>query len=201
MRTSRSALFALMASVGALPLAALAHTGVDSGAHHGALAGLLHPLTGADHLAAMVAVGLWSALAARRAWPDLLWAPLGFAAMLLGGAALGLAGVDVPAVEPMIAASLLVIGLLVVTRLRVPALAAAAIVGVFAVFHGVAHGQELTGNAQALPTLAGMLCATVLLHATGIAAGWVLRHAHAWLPRAAGAAVALLGLSLLAQRI
>lgn len=196
MRTFRSALFALSA---ALPLAALAHTGVDGGAHHGFLAGLLHPLTGADHLAAMVAVGLWSALAARRAWPDLLWAPLGFATMLVAGGVLGLAGAEVPATEPMIAASLLVIGLLVLTRLRVPALAAAAIVGVFAVFHGVAHGQELASDAQALPTLAGMLCATVLLHAAGIAAGWSLRRAHAWVPRLAGAAVAVFGTVLLTQ--
>jgi urease accessory protein len=96
------------------------------------MAGLLHPLTGADHLAAMVAVGLWSALVARRAWPDLLWAPLGFAALLLAGAVLGLAGVGMPAVEPMIAASLLVLGLLVATRVRLPGLAAAALVGVFA---------------------------------------------------------------------
>ena len=163
------------------------------------LSGFMHPLTGPDHLAAMVAVGLWSALAARRAWPDLLWAPLGFAAMLLAGALLGLQGVQLPAVEPMIAASLLVTGLLVLTRWRVPGIAAAALVGVFAVFHGLAHGYELAGDANALPVVAGMLAATLLLHAGGVAAGWALRHANVWVPRIAGAGVALFGLALLGR--
>jgi urease accessory protein len=196
MRTIRTApVLALLLAT--LPLAAGAHTGVDGGMHHGFVTGFLHPLTGVDHLAAMVAVGLWSALTARRAWPDLLWAPLGFAGMLLCGALAGLAGVQLPAVEPMIAASLLVVGLLVVTRRRLPALAAAALVGVFAVFHGVAHGQELAGESSAALTLAGMLAATVALHAAGIVVGWSLRHANRWVPRVAGAAVAICGLALL----
>lgn len=194
MRLLRQAPLLLIA---ALPLAAAAHTGADAGLHHGFMSGFLHPLTGFDHLGAMVAVGLWSALTARRAWPDLLWAPLGFALMLLVGALLGLAGVQVPAVEPMIAASLLVLGLLVVTQRRLPALAAAALVGLFAVFHGIAHGQELAGESGAALTLAGMLAATVLLHAAGIAIGWSLRHANRWVPRLAGAAVAIFGVALL----
>jgi urease accessory protein len=187
----------VLALLTTLPLIARAHTGVDGGLHHGLVSGFLHPLTGADHLAAMVAVGLWSALTARRAWPDLLWAPLGFAVMLLAGALAGLGGLQLPAVEPMIAASLLVIGLLVVTQQRLPALAAAMLVGVFAVFHGVAHGQELAGESGAALTLAGMLAATVLLHIAGIAIGWSLRNGHRWLPRLAGAAVAAFGVALL----
>ncbi|MDM0000569.1 HupE/UreJ family protein [Variovorax sp. J22P240] len=186
-----------LALLAALPLVASAHTGVDGGHHHGFVAGFFHPLTGADHLAAMVAVGLWSALTARRAWPDLLWAPLGFSVMLLAGAVAGLGGVQLPAVEPMIAASLLVLGLLVVTQRRLPALAAAALVGVFAVFHGIAHGQELAGESAAAMTLAGMLAATVALHGAGIAVGWSLRQSHRWLPRLAGAAVAMFGVALL----
>jgi urease accessory protein len=192
--------FALLAAA-LLPLAASAHTGVDGGLHHGLVAGFMHPLTGADHLAAMVAVGVWSALSARRAWPDLLWAPLAFAGMLLAGALVGLAGLQLPAVEPMIAASLLVLGLLVVTRVHLPAGVAMAVVGLFAVFHGVAHGHELAGEHDAALTLAGMVGATVLLHAAGIALGWALRHANAWLPRIAGAAVVGLGATLLAQAI
>ena len=113
------------------------------------------------------------------------------------GAVAGLAGVQLPAVEPMIAASLLVLGLLVFTQRRLPALAAAALVGVFAVFHGTAHGQELASESAAALTLAGMLGATVMLHATGIALGWALRHANRWVPRIAGAAVALFGLALI----
>jgi len=183
-----------------LPLAASAHTGVDGGMHHGFVTGFMHPLTGADHLAAMVAVGLWSALAARRGL-DLLWAPLAFAGMLLVGALMGLAGVQLPAVEPMIAASLLVLGLLVATRIHLPGAVAAAVVGVFAIFHGVAHGHELAGEQGAALTLAGMVGATVLLHLSGIAMGWALRHANAWLPRVAGAAVVALGATLLSQAV
>ena len=136
-----------------------------------------------------------------RAWPDLLWAPLAFAGMLLVGALMGLAGVQLPAVEPMIAASLLVLGLLVATRVHLPAAMAMALVGVFAVFHGVAHGHELASAQGAALTLAGMVGATVLLHAGGIALGWALRHSNAWLPRVAGAAVVGLGATLLAQAV
>ena len=201
MRPSISSRTLALFAAALLPLAASAHTGVDGGLHHGLVAGFMHPLTGADHLAAMVAVGVWSALSARRAWPDLLWAPLAFAGMLLAGALVGLAGLQLPAVEPMIAASLLVLGLLVVTRVHLPAGVAMAVVGLFAVFHGVAHGHELAGEQDAALTLAGMVGATVLLHAAGIALGWALRHANAWLPRIAGAAVVGLGATLLAQAI
>jgi len=179
----------------ALPLMAAAHTGADGGGHHGFLAGLLHPLTGTDHLAAMLAVGVWSALAARTT-RDLLWAPLAFAAMLLAGALAGLAGVQLPAVEPMIAASLLVIGLLVAARLRLPGPVAAALVGAFAVFHGIAHGVELAGEHGAAAAMAGMVLATALLHGAGLSLGWLLRE-RALLPRLAGGAVALFGATLL----
>jgi urease accessory protein len=196
MRLARSApVLALL--IAALPLAASAHPGIDGGLHHGFVTGFLHPLTGADHLAAMVAVGLWSALAARRGGTELLWAPLGFASMLLAGALAGLAGLQLPAVEPMIAASVLVLGLLVLTRRQLPPLAAAALVGAFAIFHGVAHGHELAGESGAALTLAGMLAATVLLHAAGIGMGWSLRNGHRWMARVAGAAVALFGVALL----
>ncbi|WP_422096011.1 HupE/UreJ family protein [Variovorax sp.] len=201
MRPSISSRTLALLAAALLPLAASAHTGVDGGLHHGLVAGFMHPLTGADHLAAMVAVGVWSALSARRAWPDLLWAPLAFAGMLLAGALVGLAGLQLPAVEPMIAASQLVLGLLVAARVHLPAGVAMAVVGLFAVFHGVAHGHELAGEHDAALTLAGMVGATVLLHAAGIALGWALRHANAWLPRIAGAAVVGLGATLLAQAI
>jgi urease accessory protein len=201
MRFHRPALFILTAAVAALPLAASAHIGVDGAAHHatGFMQGFVHPLTGLDHLAAMVAVGLWSALVARTSRGDLLWAPLGFAGMLLVGALLGLLGLQMPGVEPMIAASLLVIGLLVATRLQLPGGVAAAVVGVFAVFHGVAHGHELSGDSGAALAVVGMVVATALLHAAGIAIGWSLRQRGAWLPRVAGAAVALFGVALLSQ--
>ena len=191
----------LFIAASAISTCANAHTGAESHIHNSFFSGLAHPLFGLDHLAAMVAVGLWSALAARRAGPELLWGPLGFAAMLLVGAVLGLQGVALPAVEPMIAASLLVTGLLVVSRLRVPGVVAALVVGVFAMFHGVAHGYELAGDDSAWQTLAGMLAATVLLHGAGLAAGWALRNRQVWLARAAGAGVAAFGGALLLQQM
>jgi urease accessory protein len=175
---------------------AMAHTGADAADHHGFVAGLLHPLSGTDHLVAMLAVGFWSALVARKAWPDLLWAPLGFASLLLAGAWAGLAGWQLPLVEPMIAASLLALGLLVALRLRLPGWGAVALAGVFAVCHGAAHGSELANQAQVWSTLLGLMVATLALHAIGVATGWLVRQVDAWLPRAVGAGVALFGVGL-----
>lgn len=193
---SRLVRILLAALATGVPLLASAHTGADAGAHHpvGFLDGFLHPLTGPDHLAAMLAVGCWSALAARRIW----LAPLAFAGMLLAGALAGQGGLQLPGVEPVIASSLLVLGLLVATRAALPAMAAMLLVGAFAVFHGVAHGAELAGGSAWAP-LAGMLLATTGLHLLGVAAGLLLRARSAWAPRAAGASVALLGLSLLVR--
>ena len=179
-----------------LPFPALAHTGLDAGLHHGLAAGFLHPLTGADHLVAMLAVGLWSALAARR-WPDLLAAPAAFVLMLLGGALLGRAGVHLPAVEPSIAVSLLALGLLVMTRLHLPAPMAGLLVGLFALFHGHALGRELAAGSDAAWALAGMLAASLLLHGAGIALGATLRRAQPWWPRLAGLCVVLCGAAVL----
>lgn len=178
----------------ALPMAALAHTGADAGAHHGLVAGLLHPLTGTDHLLAMLSVGAWSALSTPRGErAALLRAPLVFATLLLAGALLGAAGVALPAVEPMIAASLLVLGLLVALRRTLRPAAGALLVGGFALFHGAAHGSELGGAAA----LAGMVAATALLHAAGIGLGMLLRERTRWLSIAAGGATALFGAGLL----
>lgn len=205
----------IMATAGtALALAsplAMAHLGAD-GAQHlhdsqiiGSLIdGLLHPLTGLDHLAAMISVGAWSAssLATSGRKADLkaiATAPAAFACTLLAGALAGLAGVTLPGTEPMIAASLLVLGLLVATRLKLGQGIGAALVAMFALFHGLAHGAELGGHAIA--ALSGMVASTALLHGIGMAAGLAWRdqghRANRWASRVAGAAVALLGLSML----
>ncbi|WP_114973677.1 HupE/UreJ family protein [Rhodoferax ferrireducens] len=183
----------------AISTGASAHIGTDVGVHSeiGFLDGLLHPLTGLDHLAAMLAVGFWSALTARRLWTT----PLAFAAILLLGASLGPAGIELPAVEPMIAASLLVLGLLVALRARLPALLAAALVGVFAIFHGVAHGTELAGAPHIWAPLLGMLATTVALHATGLGLGLALRRRGHWASRMAGVAVTVFGSVLLLQMV
>ncbi|HRN05739.1 MAG TPA: HupE/UreJ family protein [Ottowia sp.] len=174
-------------------LPALAHTGaLGDHVHPGFMAGLLHPFTGIDHLAAMLAVGVWSALAVRPVWV----APLAFVALLGAGALGGLAGVAVPGVEPMIAASLLVTGLLIATRAQWPVWAAALVAGLFAFFHGAAHGMELSGVGVA-QALAGMLIGSAALHLTGIGLGrWVFDQRR-WLSAMAGGAVALLGSALL----
>lgn len=156
------------ASVGALMLTlagpALAHPGHLAGG--GFIDGLLHPLSGIDHLMAMTAVGVWAARQGGRA----LWAlPAAFVVMLAGGAALGIAGVALPAVEALIAASVVVLGLLAVTNVRVPVAAGVALVGAFAVFHGHAHGAEMPEAAHPLLYGAGFLLATALPHAAGIA--------------------------------
>ena len=174
-------------------LPALAHTGaLGDHVHPGFMAGLLHPFTGIDHLAAMLAVGVWSALAVRPVWV----APLAFVALLGAGALGGVADVAVPGVEPMIAASLLVTGLLIATRAQWPVWAAALVAGLFAFFHGAAHGMELSGVGVA-QALAGMLIGSAALHLTGIGLGrWVFDQRR-WLSAMAGGAVALLGSALL----
>jgi urease accessory protein len=175
----------------ALPAAAFAHPGLSGPHAHGFVDGFVHPFTGLDHLAAMLAVGAWSAGSARRAWV----APLAFLACLLAGALATAHGVAVPGVEPMIAFSLLALGLLLARGTTLAPLAAAALVGGFAWFHGAAHGLELGAGAA----LAGMLLATATLHLAGLAAGTLLRRHGAWWARAAGLAVAASGLSLLAS--
>lgn len=199
------------ATLGLASAAVLAHTG-DLGHVHGADAassffqGALHPLTGLDHLAAMVSVGLWSALTSPKGSTRSLWtAPAAFAITLLIGALLGLGGLQLPGVEPMIAASLLVMGLLVCTRTALPPLAGGALVAVFALFHGLAHGAELAGG-HAAAALAGMVLSTAALHAVGIALGLLLRGqgptaTSRWAARAAGLGVAVFGTTLLTPAI
>jgi urease accessory protein len=165
------------------------------GAHGAGLEqGLAHPFAGIDHLLAMVAVGLWAAQRGGRA----LWAvPLAFVAMMAAGGALGLAGATLPLVETGIAGSLVVLGLIVALSLRLPLATAMAVVGVFAVFHGHAHGTELPEAAAPLGYAAGFVLATAALHGLGIAAGLALRRpAGRALVRASGAGVALAGLAL-----
>ena len=198
MPTRLKALFVLLITAGA-SASALAHTGVDTHQHMGFMFGFLHPFTGLDNMAVMLAIGLWSALIAQKFGREMLWGPLAFANMLLVGAALGLEGVNVPAVEPMIAASLVAAGLLVLTKLPLRGVGAALLAGTFALFHGLAHGYELADNVNAFQALAGMVSATVLLHTLGLALGWSLRGANLWVPRLIGGVVAASGSALLLQ--
>ncbi len=173
---------------------ALAHDG--PGAHGSVAAGILHPLSGADHMLAMVAVGLWAALLGGRA----MWiAPAAFVSAMVAGFALGVWSVPVPMVEPMILASTVVLGLAAAAALKIGTAPAAALIAVFGLVHGHAHGGEL-GDAAALRFGLGFIAATAALHAAGIGLGLGLKRLSARhggrIAQVAGGAIALAGLSL-----
>ncbi|MCV9908727.1 HupE/UreJ family protein [Brucella sp. HL-2] len=169
-------------------------------AEHGSFAaGFTHPISGVDHILAMVAVGLWAAMLGGRA---LFAVPAAFVGVMLFGFVAALAGLPVPFVEPVILTSVVVIGLLVALALPVSAVAGAMIVGFFAFFHGHAHGGEI-GGAAFLSYGSGFALATILLHAAGIgvglAAGRLMTGQNGRLVlRVAGGATALGGLMLMA---
>jgi urease accessory protein len=175
----------------ALAWPALAFAHVEAGRAEGFLAGLHHPVSGFDHVLAMVSVGLWGA---QLGMPAMWILPVTFPVVMALGGMLGLLGVPLPGVEIGIAVSALVLGLAVSAAWRPPLWAAAVIVGIFAVFHGHAHGTELPAGASGLAYSLGFVAATGLLHATGIGIGTI----HRWplgqrLLRVGGAAVAAAG--------
>lgn len=188
MRTLLGWMTLLSLGVFLLPTPAFAHPG-HPGASFGH--GLLHPFAGADHVLAMVAVGL---LAARSAGIGRWALPASFVGFMLIGGLVGLAGIgpEVASVEWVIAASVLVLGLMVSALPRVPVAASALIVAAFAVFHGYAHVAEM---GDALPTgfLGGMTLGTAVLHGIGLAGGLALaRVGQARYVRLAGASLALI---------
>ena len=176
---------------------AFAHTG------HGAdgfVHGFAHPLGGLDHVLAMVAVGLYAAMLGGRA----LWAvPAAFLGAMAIGGLIGTAGYALPYSEIGIAASVLVLGLAVAFRMGLPTLAAMALTGVFAIFHGHAHGAEMPQSISGYEYAAGFLLATALLHSIGIAVGLTagrLAERGGWrIAQGAGAAIAVAGIALLAN--
>ena len=173
---------------------ALAHTGLEHTSSFAA--GLKHPFTGLDHLLAMVAVGLWAGVNGGRA----LWAwPVAFVGVMLAGGALGIAGLPVPLVEPGILASVIVLGLMLLSTARLPVATGAALVAVFALVHGHAHGAELLSGAPALAYAAGFATATALLLSLGLGATHLAGSGRGrLLARGAGALVAAAGVALAA---
>jgi len=180
----------------AIPCVALAHPGHEHLSNDMFSMGVIHPLTGLDHLFAMFAVGLWAALT-HRSVREAIWTPLSFLCWLLIGALLGVMGVSLPAIEPMILASLFVLGLLVISRVSLPRWASVALVGFFAVFHGIAHGSELPVDGSAVAFFGGFMLTTLILHMIGLATGFKLKNHNVWLTRAAGAGIAAYGFLLL----
>ena len=177
-----------------LTSSAYAHTG--EGGANGFLAGILHPLTGFDHLLAMVAVGIWGATLGT----PLVWAlPVVFPMLMVVGGVLGIAGVPLPFIESGIATSVVVLGLAIAMAWRAPVPVALAIVAAFGVFHGYAHGAELPDAASPAAYVAGFVLCTGALHLTGVAIGTLKR-----LPkgeqalRASGALIAAAGVWIFA---
>ncbi len=170
---------------------ALAH--LNPAEHSSFGAGFSHPMFGADHILAMVAVGLWAVLLGGRA----LWlVPAAFVCTMIAGFILAISGIPLPFVEPAILASVVAIGLFAAIALKVPTALAMVLVGFFALFHGYAHGGEM-GAATATAYLAGFALATTLLHAVGVVLGTLLgAGAGRTIIRAAGAGTAFAGLWL-----
>jgi urease accessory protein len=148
------------------PSIALAHVGLGdtSGVAHG----LMHPVSGLDHIVAMVAVGMFAARLGGRA----LWlVPLAFMTMMALGGTLSIAGVGMPYLELGIGLSVVMLGAALALALAPPLAVAMALAGLFAIFHGMAHGAEMPGTASALAYGLGFITATAMLHAIGIALG------------------------------
>lgn len=177
---------------------ALAHA--DGAGAGGLLSGLRHPWSGWDHIAAMVAVGLWGA---QLGAPSIWMLPVAFPLVMAMGGVLGLIGLPLPGVELGIALSALALGLVVAGQVkpRNPAWAAA-IVGAFGLFHGHAHGTELPAGENGLLYSLGFVVATGVLHGIGIGLGEVRRWSQgARVLRAAGAVIAIAGGVFLAQAL
>ena len=194
MKRNISIAIAVLASL--VPQAAYAHTGVGDAS--GFVHGFVHPIGGIDHVLAMVTVGLFAAHLGGRA----LWlVPASFVTMMAAGGALGFYGVNLPFIEVGIALSVVVLGAVVALQANLPLAAAMGLVGLFAIFHGHAHGAEMPMDVSAAGYGAGFLIATALLHATGIGIGLSLgKLSHGSARRVsqlAGTAIAITGLSLL----
>lgn len=178
--------FALLMALLASP--ALAHTGQGAS---GLLSGILHPLSGLDHVVAMVAVGLWGGILGK---PALWQLPVAFPVIMAVAGAFGAAGVPLPGVEVGIALSGIVLGAMVLFAVQMPVWAAMCLVGVFAIFHGHAHGAELPASANPMAYALGFVLATGTLHLFGIAIGalgqWPVGRV---LVRTTGAAIAVAG--------
>jgi len=164
----RSALLTL--SLLLIPTLAHAHVGI--GETSGFLRGMGHPLSGIDHICAMVAAGLWaSQLGGRSLW----LVPLTFLMVMAAGGLLGMSGVTLPFVEQGIIASVLILGVFIATAIRLPLVASVTLVGLFALCHGHAHGAEMPTSASGLQFAMGFVFATIIFHTLGIGLGLAMQ--------------------------
>jgi urease accessory protein len=177
------------------PAAALAHPGHDGAG--GLLNGFVHPLTGIDHVLAMIAVGVLAAGYGGRA----LWlVPMSFLVAMAAAGAIGMAGIPVQIVEAGIGLSVVVLGLMIAFQFKPPTLVATVVVGFFALFHGYAHGSEMPNGLAGLSFAAGFLIATALLLGAGVGIGLIVqrRTLSRRLFQAGGGVIALVGVAVLA---
>lgn len=187
-RLNWSKCLVVLAGVLLTPMA-WAHTGAHMGG--GFLAGFSHPVFGLDHLLAMLAVGMWGAFLGA---PGIWVLPVAFPLVMALGAVFGIVGLPLPGVEWGIALSVIALGAMIALAARPPIAAAAALVSVFAIFHGYAHGQELPSDASPFAFAAGFVLATGGIHILGIVIGLLVRVPNGVaVLRAGGALVAAAG--------
>lgn len=179
------------------PMVALAHTG--AGDTSGFVHGFGHPISGLDHILAMLMVGVFAWQLGGRA----LWlVPTAFVGLMAVGGTLGIANIEVPFVETGIAFSVVVLGAIVALDVKAPATTAIGVVGLFAIFHGQAHGAEIPEDAGGgVVYAAGFMIATALLHLAGISAGFLMgkasEHYGSVVVRLAGGLATVAGVVLL----
>jgi urease accessory protein len=186
---------ALLSLLVLLLLPVTVHAHAETGTIGGFVSGFVHPLTGLDHIVAMVAVGLWGAYLGA---PAMWLLPVVFPVVMAFGGALGILGVPLPGVETGIALSGVALGLMVAFAARPPLWVAAVLVGIFAIFHGHSHGKEMPLSANAMTYAVGFVIATGLLHLSGIALGLLVKWP--WgriVVRATGGAIAVVGFGFL----
>lgn len=181
----------------AVPLLLIAGPAIAHPGHEvtGFAAGMLHPMTGMDHLLAMVAVGLWAGLAGNR--PVWCW-PAAFVVAMLAGGMIGMSGIALPAVESVIIASVIILGIATATGLKLQMGLGAALIAGFGLAHGYAHGIEIPSGMSGFEFAAGFALATALLHGGGLGfALFARRLSVEKLARATGAMIALVGFGMI----
>ncbi len=184
---------AITTSFGLLTDPAWAHSADDAAGGFGS--GFLHPVMGLDHLIAMVGVGIWGAFLGV---PAIWLLPVIFPLVMAVGGVIGIMGVPLPNVETWIASSAVAIGIGIAFALRPPLWLAILVVGLFAIFHGYAHGAEMPQTANPLAYAVGFVMATGLLHLCGIAFGLLERSVLGRvIVRTSGGVIALLGVGFL----
>ena len=175
-----------------LPISAFAHTG--AGETTGFSTGFGHPLGGLDHLLAMIAVGLWAIQMGGKA----VWAvPTTFVTVMILGGGIGIFGISIPYIEEGILVSVLVLGVFIAAASRFPVSISALMVGIFAIFHGHAHGTEMPMPVGGFSYSIGFALATLLLHAFGTVIGLAFQKFNVEkVVRFAGGAIAFGGIYL-----